>query len=116
MKDDEDILLSIKSPEEILKTVEEYTAKGDYTGALRFLYIASLIKLNNSNIVKLNKSKTNKQYLAEIKLNKPELFNIFSKFTQDFNRYCYGGKVISRDKFQNWHKVYSEVISKEGRG
>lgn len=114
-KDDEEILLSVKEPEDMLKVVDKHIRKGDYNNALRFLYIASLIKLNNYNIVKLNKSKTNKQYLTEIKLNRPDLFNIFSKFTQDFNKYCYGGRVIRADKFQNWYQAYFEIITKERR-
>ncbi|MDQ2086202.1 hypothetical protein RBH29_07135 [Herbivorax sp. ANBcel31] len=114
MRDNEDILVKIKNPDEILKIVEKHIAKRDYNSALRFLYIASLINLNNSNIIKINKAKTNKQYLLEIQLNKPELFDIFTNFTQDFNKYCYGWKTLNTKKFQRWYETYFKLIDKKG--
>ncbi|TYQ18307.1 UNVERIFIED_CONTAM: hypothetical protein Cloal_0738 [Acetivibrio alkalicellulosi] len=110
----DEILTSIKDPDLVLMKVQEHMKNGNYNDALRFLYIAALINYNKLNIIKINKAKTNKQYLIEIRQNKPEAFNEFTNFTYDFNKYCYGRRKLSLDKFQLWYDAYFELIKVKG--
>lgn len=116
MRQDEDamILSTIKDPEALEQKALEFCNKGDYKQALRFLYIALLIRLNEMNLIKIDKSKTNKQYLNEIMNNKPEIHSDVSEFTGDFNKYWYGDRNVDRIKFEFWYAKY-RVLAQGGR-
>ncbi len=113
MRQEEDALLLniLKDPDEVYKKAFDYYNNGDYTQGLRFLYISLLIRFNDLNIVRINKAKTNKQYLNEIRENKTEVYDVMVEFTQVFNRHWYGGKNVDKVTFVNWNEVYSNLTS-----
>ena len=113
VRQEEDALLLniLKDSDEVYKKAFDYYNSGDYTQGLRFLYISLLIRFNDLNIIRINKAKTNKQYLNEIRENKPELYDVMVEFTQVFNRHWYGGKNADKAIFVNWNEVYSNLIS-----
>lgn len=108
----EDALLlnELKNPDEVYKKAFDYYNSGDYTQGLRFLYISLLIKFNELNIIRINKAKTNKQYLSEIRDNKPEIYDVMIEFTQVFNRHWYGGRNADKATFVSWNDVYNKLI------
>jgi len=112
VRQEEDALLLniLKDPDEIYKKAYEYYNNGDCTLGLRFLYIAILIHFNDLNIIRINKAKTNKQYLNEIRDNKPEIYDIMVEFTHIFNRHWYGGKKVDKTTFIKWNDVYGELL------
>lgn len=112
VRQEEDALLLniLKDADDVYKKAFDYYNSGDYTQGLRFLYISVLIKLNDFNIIRINKSKTNKQYLIEIRDNKPEIHDIMVEFTHVFNRHWYGGRHADRDVFVKWNDVYGNLI------
>lgn len=114
MDEDAEILNTIHDPDIIISRVQQYIEAGDYSQALRFLYIAMLISFNKLNIIRINKAKTNKQYLLEIESNKPQVYSIVVNFTNDFNRYWYGKKELSKTKFESLYQSYSTIIETEG--
>lgn len=116
MDDDMEIINTIKDPDVLMKKVDECLSVGDYNQALRFLYIAMLINLNKLNIIKINKSKTNKQYLLEIQANRPQIYETALLFTHDFNKYWYGGRNLDRSRFDSWYNTYNQLIGEEGHG
>ncbi len=113
VRQEEDALLLniLKDPDEVYKKAFDYYNSGDYTQGLRFLYISLLIRFNDLNIIRINKAKTNKQYLNEIKENKHEVYDVMVEFTQVFNRHWYGGKNADKATFVNWNEVYSNLIN-----
>lgn len=112
VRQEEDALLLniLKDPDEVYKRAFEYYNNGDYTQGLRFLYISLLIRFNDLNIIRINKAKTNKQYLSEIGDNKPEIHEVMLEFTQVFNRHWYGGKSADKAIFTNWNNAYSNLM------
>lgn len=114
MDEDAEILNTIHDPDIITDRVQQYIEAGDYSQALRFLYIAMLISFNKLNIIRINKAKTNKQYLLEIESNKPQVYSTVMDFTNDFNRYWYGKKELSKTKFESLYRSYSTIIETEG--
>lgn len=113
VKQEEDALLLniLKDADEVYRKAFDYYNSGDYTQALRFLYISLLIRLNDLNIIRINKAKTNKQYLLEIKDNRPEIHDIMAEFTQVFNRYWYGGKKADKSIFVKWNDEYGSLLN-----
>jgi preprotein translocase subunit Sss1 len=118
IKHDEDMVLinTIKDPDVLFQKVIEYQNAGDYNQALRYLYIALLVKLNRLNIIKINKSKTNKQYLMEIRQYKPEIFSDITEFTNDFNLYWYGCRKVEKIKLDIWLVKYDKWDKEELKG
>lgn len=116
LRQEEDALLLdvLKDPDEVYKKACEYCNDGDYTQGLRFLYISLLIRFNEQNIIRINKAKTNKQYLLEIRNNKPELYDVMNDFTQVFNRHWYGGRNADKPTFDVWNNTYNNLHIKEG--
>lgn len=112
VRQEEDALLLniLKDADEVYKKAFDYYNSGDYTQGLRFLYISVLIRLNDFNIIRINKAKTNKQYLIEIRDNKPEIHELMAEFTHVFNRHWYGGRHADRDVFVKWNDVYGNLI------
>lgn len=113
VRQDEDALLLnvLKDADEVYRKAFDYYSKGEYTQGLRFLYISLLLRLNELNIIRINKAKTNKQYLIEIKDNKPEIHDIMAEFTHVFNRYWYGGRRADKSVFVKWNDVYGNLTS-----
>lgn len=110
-REEDALLLNIlKDADEVYKKAFDYYSNGDYTQALRYLYISLLIQLNDLNIIRINKAKTNKQYLIEIKDNKPEIYDVVAEFTHVFNKYWYGGKHADKAIFVNWNDIYGNLM------
>ncbi len=107
LRQEEDALLLdvLKDPDEVYKKACEYYNKGDYTQGLRFLYISLLIRFNEQNIIRINKAKTNKQYLNEIRNNRSDLYDFMNDFTQAFNRHWYGGRDADKSTFDSWNNT-----------
>lgn len=116
MDEDAQILSTIKDPDVIINKAEQCIQNGDYNQALRFLYISMLLRFNELNIIRINKSKTNKQYLLEIQDSKPKVHSIVAGFTRDFNRYWYGKKELDKLEFDSLYKTYTAIVEREGQG
>ncbi|HEX9060460.1 MAG TPA: hypothetical protein VF941_09795 [Clostridia bacterium] len=109
---DIDILTSLKDWEEILRTAVDYGNRGDLRQGIRYLYIALLLNFNHNNIIKIDKSKTNRQYTDEIRNSGFKLYSMVRDFTNDFNTFWYGNRVPSTERFEYW-KGNLELIIKE---
>lgn len=112
MQEEDALLLDIlKDFDEVYQKAVEYYNNGDYTQGMRFLYISLLIRFNELNIIRINKAKTNKQYLLEIKDNKPQIYEAMAQFTQAFNRHWYGRKNTDKATFVSWSDVYNTLMT-----
>lgn len=104
------ILNALRDADEVYKKAIDFYNSGDYTQGLRFLYISLLIRFNEQNIIRINKSKTNKQYLIEIRENKPDIYDVMTEFTQVFNKYWYGKRNADKSIFVSWSEVYNTLL------
>ncbi|MEN8906436.1 MAG: hypothetical protein ABF289_10810 [Clostridiales bacterium] len=106
----EDLISNIlEKPSDVEKKALDLKDK-DIKESIRLLYIALLLELNKLNYIKIQKSKTNKQYLSELYNNKYDKFTQVEKFTFVFNKVWYGNKNINTNEFDYWYKEYSNLI------
>lgn len=108
--EDAEILENVRDPNLLLEMALNCKNKGDYRQALRYLYLSILVEYNKRNIIKINKSKTNRQYIYEIKQNNPASFEIISEFTNAFNEHWYGLKSLYLGEYERWQMEYSRLI------
>ncbi len=112
-EDDALLLSALNDPSHMEEKAMEHYRKGDLKQAIRFLYIALLLKLNRLDIIKIDKSKTNKQYLKEIINSSTFLYESVSDFTNAFNLHWYGNRDLDDAKFQYWHGRYTLMAKGE---
>jgi hypothetical protein len=112
-KEDAQLLSILKDSATVERDALEFCSRGDFRQGLRFLYIAGLLRLNETNIIRIDKSKTNKQYLKEVLDKGFPHYNMIQEFTRDFNWYWYGNKDVDKSKFDYWYQKYTSVL-KEG--
>jgi len=78
--------------------LQRLISEGKYRLAVRLLYLRSLKKLSDAQLIEWKPDKTNYQYLNEI--SKPDLKNEFSGLTLQFDYIWYGDFPVDEQKFQ----------------
>jgi hypothetical protein len=113
-KDDEDLLVSmLKNSDKIENKALMLYNSGDYREAIRYLYLSLLLKLNENNHIRISKSKTNRQYLNELRTNNISIYDNTLEFTNAFNYYWYGQKDPLKEEFDNWYITYNKIARGE---
>ena len=69
----------------------------DYHGAIRFLYLKTLKMAGDKDLIKLKIQSTNQDYLMQ--LGQHPLKESFGLLTHVYEKTCYGGFEINRDRF-----------------
>ena len=110
--EDAELLSVLRAPLEVEILAMKFYADGDCNQALRFLFIALLIKFNELNLIKIDKSKTNRQYLRELSGNSYAFIEMIQGFAEAFNEHWYGNKPLNRDTFDQWYDRYT-FLTKE---
>ncbi|MFC4143872.1 DUF4129 domain-containing protein [Pedobacter mendelii] len=78
--------------------IQRLIEQGKYRLAVRLLYLRTLKKLSDSEIIQWQPEKTNYNYLTEI--SRPEIKNEFSVLTHQFDYIWYGDFPIDGQKFE----------------
>lgn len=115
VREKEDILLinTLKDPELVLRTALDFCSRGDFLQGFRYLYISMILEFNARNIIKIHKSKTNREYLAEIRDSGYAGYDDMVRFTRAFNDHWYGSRPITADEFDYWYSKYKELLAGE---
>jgi hypothetical protein len=76
----------------------EAESKNDFNLAIRYLYLQSLKKLSDAELILFSPDKTNKMYVQELD-DKPYQFD-FASLTLNYEYIWYGKFAINRDRYQ----------------
>src|SRR6266545_7514166 len=82
------------------KLAREFMARGDLRMALRALYLASLSHLASSQLITISRSKSNREYLNELRrraLSDPLLFDALAENFALFERAWYGMHEVTEE-------------------
>ena len=87
--------------------IEQVIAEGNYAVAVRLLYLQSIQALNDHQLIRWKRDKTNGEYLREL----PEgtLRRDFTELTGVFERIWYGEKPIGRTQFPAVQAQFSRM-------
>jgi hypothetical protein len=96
---------------DLLSKANELARRGDYRTAIRRAYIASLFELEQRGKLRLHSSKTNRDYLDALRLER-EIFPGFSTMTGVFERIWYGQIGASEDEFKGFIFQYDETLKR----
>ena len=97
---------------DILDRADGAAREGDYRAGIRLAYIALLLNLAERGRLRLDRAKTNRDYLESLR-DTGEIFPVFSRLTGVFEQVWYGETPASHEDFQGFLHSYREVASAE---
>jgi hypothetical protein len=92
--------------------IQQAIKNGNYRLAVRYLYLLSLKRLADKNYIEINSSKTNYEYVNEVR--KQKFANDFASLTLQYEYVWYGEYPVDQrlfdqiqDGFNQFHKSYT---------
>lgn len=86
-----------------LKEARELARSGNYRSAIRQLYLASLLLLEERGRLRADRSLTNREYLAALK-GEPQVAHTLEPIVETFDRIWYGFEPISGPEFERYQQ------------
>jgi len=85
---------------------------GDYRSAVRYLYLSSLLLMDERGVLRYDRSKTNREYLRSV-ANSPELAKPLAKVIDVFDNVWYGYHSLDEDTFKHYSDHVEELKDKK---
>ena len=95
-----------------LKRAETLSMKGDYRSAIRYLYLSSLLVLDEQGLLRYDRSRTNREYLRSVS-SKPELAEPLKDVINVFDRVWYGFESVDEQEYQSYVEQVEELREKK---
>lgn len=102
-----------------LGAAREHAAAGDFRGALRLAYIASLRRLSGAGLLTLEPDKTNWEYQRALRGRSGDAYQTLLPVTRDFDRVWYGRNPATREEYERAvaaHGALPEAMTEETGG
>ncbi|MEZ4511834.1 MAG: DUF4129 domain-containing protein [Chloroflexota bacterium] len=74
---------------------------GDYRTAVRYLYLSALLLLEEHNLLRYDRSRTNREYLRSV-AHRPELAAILQEVVEVFDRVWYGFQPLGQSDYDRY--------------
>ena len=94
-----------------LKRAQTLSDEGDYRAAVRYLYLSTLLLLEERGLLRYDRSLTNREYLRSI-AHKPELAAIFRDVIEVFDRVWYGYRPLDESAY-TWYANRVEELQRQ---
>jgi hypothetical protein len=105
----EDILLTSQGA---MQKAQSLSNQGDYRNAVRYLYLSSLLILDEHGVLRYDRSRTNREYLRSVS-SKPGLAKPLSDVIDVFDRVWYGFDSVDDETYQSYVKHVDELREKK---
>lgn len=97
--------------EAALAKAQQLSRGGDYRAAVRYLYLSTLLILDERGIMRYDRSKTNREYLRGV-ANSPELSKPLGEVIDVFDNVWYGNHALEEESFNHYSKRVEELKEK----
>ena len=94
------------------KRAETLSMQGDYRNAIRYLYLSSLLVLDEQGLMRYDRSRTNREYLRSVS-SKPELAKPLRDVIDVFDRVWYGFEGVDEQTYQSYVERVDELREKK---
>lgn len=105
----DDALLTSKGA---LQRAQMLSNQGDYRNAVRYLYLSSLLVLDERGLLRYDRSRTNREYLQSVS-SKPQLATPLHDVIEVFDRVWYGFESVDEQTYQSYLKHVDELREKK---
>ncbi len=99
-----------RTPSEAFNLAQQFVHAGDYRRAVRQMYLATLLLLDQRGKLKYDPTLTNREYLREASLDAHTL-SVLAPIVDIFDRTWYGFEPISREEFETYRQRVEGVKS-----
>lgn len=105
----------IRSHDEWLTLADQLESQGKYREAIRCLYLAILMRLDESRVVRFERTETNWEHLTRIEPSMaPKEIN-YRSLTQKFDLVWYGNRPCNSDDTKSFRSEYLSLVELLGR-
>ena len=94
------------------KRAESLSMQGDYRNAIRYLYLSSLLVLDEQGVMRYDRSRTNREYLRSV-ASRPELANPLRDVIEVFDRVWYGYEAVDENTYKSYVEHVEELREKK---
>jgi len=101
----EDGLLTSKGA---MQRAQTLSSAGDYRNAVRYLYLSSLLILDEQGLLRYDRSRTNREYVRSLS-SKPELAKPLGDVIDVFDRVWYGFDEVDEETYQSYVKHVDDL-------
>lgn len=98
-----------ETAENLFAEAERMARSGDLRGAIRKGYVALLCDLSDRGIIGLARSKTNRDYLRDVRPT-PDLYENMRGLTANFERHWYGFDAVEEKDWEEFKNGYGRAI------
>ena len=95
-----------------MQRAQSLSGQGDYRNAVRYLYLSSLLILDEQGLLRYDRSRTNREYLRSVS-SKPELAKPLGDVIDVFDRVWYGFDSVDDETYQSYVKHVDELREKK---
>lgn len=94
--------------ETALDRARETSEGGDYRSAVRYLYLSTLLLLEERGLLRYDRTRTNLEYIRSLR-ERPEMAAIFADVVDVFDRVWYGFQTIDADTYESYAQRVSDL-------
>lgn len=98
--------------EQAFARAQSLSRGGDYRSAVRYLYLSSLLLLDERGMLRYDRSKTNREYLRSVS-GQPELAEPLREVIDVFDNTWYGYHTLDEDSFKHYSDRVEELKEKK---
>jgi hypothetical protein len=95
-----------------LQRAQTLSMQGDYRNAVRFLYLSSLLVLDEQGLLRYDRSRTNREVLRSVS-SRPELADPLRDVIDVFDRVWYGYEPVDEQTYQSYLQHVEELREKK---
>lgn len=94
--------------EQALQEAQNHSQEGDYRRAVRYLYLSTLLLLEERGLLRFDRSRTNREYLRSI-ADRPELLGTLQSIVDVFDRVWYGFQTLDEAGYSRYLAQVNEL-------
>jgi hypothetical protein len=91
-----------------LRRAQELSGGGDFRSAVRYLYLSTLLRLEERGLLRYDRSLTNREYLQRV-AHDPNLAGVLRDVVEVFDRVWYGFQVLDAVAYQRYATAVEEL-------
>lgn len=95
-----------------LQRAQTFSSQGDYRTAIRYLYLSSLLVLDERGLLRYDRSRTNREYLRSVS-SKSKLATPLRDVIDVFDRVWYGFESVDEQTYQSYLEHVDELREKK---
>jgi hypothetical protein len=103
-------LVSQRDYTRLIQLAKQNASEGEYRNGYRLIYLATLVLLDTAGIIRIDRSKTNWEYLRNIQRNGHDaVHGLTTPLTAEFDRIWYGYGNVNADKFDEGIRLFEQI-------